>query len=76
MTTFNFGRNNKSYAIQVYYWAKRLGADECTIHTDNSVTLDCKDGNICDHFKPTASELSHKSNGIDIHTARIFDAEF
>jgi hypothetical protein len=57
MTSTIFGHHKKSYIIQVSRWAKRLEADDMTIHEDKTVTLECADGCICNHYKPTPQEL-------------------
>ena len=62
MKTYNFcKRIDVETKVLLYKWAKRLEADEMTIHKDGSVTLMCKDGCICDNYKPTASELYKQS---------------
>lgn len=58
MTSTIFGHHKKSYIIQVSRWAKRLEADDMTIHEDETVTLECADGCICNHYKPTPQELA------------------
>ena len=52
------GKFDKNYIIQVSIWCKGLGADEITIWSDGSVTAWCKDGSICDRYKPTTKELA------------------
>ena len=54
-------RATTEYKVKVWNWAKRLDAEEITIHEDWSVTLSCKDGYICYHYKPTTQELNHKT---------------
>lgn len=54
------GRHKKSYIVQVMAWARRLGAEEVTIWTDGSVTLECRHGNICREYKPTVKELERR----------------
>lgn len=58
MTTTNFCRMiNKDNLIAINKWAKRLGADDVTIHRNGSITLECKNGYICREYKPTPKEL-------------------
>ena len=38
-------------------WARRLEAEEMTIHKDGTVTLMCKYGCICENYRPAAKEL-------------------
>lgn len=38
-------------------YAKRLDADEMIIHKDGSISLYCKDGGICEHYRPSRKEL-------------------
>lgn len=52
-----FGYCPKRYKEQVRKWAKRLEADEVTIHCDRSVTLMCEDGCICYRYNPQPCEL-------------------
>ena len=47
----------KEELIALNKWAKRLEAEEMLVHTDGSVTLECKDGYICCAYRPSASEL-------------------
>ena len=54
-------RAGKTYIAKVVRWAKRLDADVVTIHHDLSVTLECKDGCICNHYKPTPQELERRN---------------
>lgn len=58
MTSTIFGHHKKSYIIQVSRWAKRLMADDMTIHEDGTVTLECVDGYICYKERPTPQELA------------------
>lgn len=61
MTTYNFCRRmDVETKILLDKWARRLEADEMTIHKDGSVTLMCKYGCICEDYKPTRSELLEK----------------
>lgn len=53
-------RVHKDQRIKIYYWAKRLDAEECIIHTDGTVSLYCKDGCICEHYRPSERELNGK----------------
>lgn len=58
MTTYNFCRRmDVSTKIALDRWARRLDADEMTIHKDGSVTLMCTDGCICENYTPTRNEL-------------------
>lgn len=57
MTTTVLGRHPKAYLIEVNYWARKLGATDCTVHYDASVTLTCPDGYICHNYSPSAKEL-------------------
>lgn len=58
MTTYNFCRKaSKEYRIALDRWARRLEAEEMTIHSDGCVTLTCKDGYICNNYRPTSKEL-------------------
>ena len=58
MKTYNFCRRmDVSTKIALDRWARRLDADEMTIHKDGSVTLMCADGYICENYKPTRKEL-------------------
>ena len=58
MKIYDFSKNMEvSYKIALNKYAKRLEADEMTIHRDNSITLMCEDGCICEHYKPTSKEL-------------------
>ena len=45
------------YKKAVWSMAKRLEAEEVTIWNDWSVSMFCKDGCICDRYKPSAKEL-------------------
>lgn len=54
------GRASREYIIKVAEWAKKIEADEMTIHHDLSVTLENRDGCICNHYKPTPQELRRK----------------
>lgn len=60
MKQFVLGRASKEYIIKVAEWAKRLEVEEMTIHRDLSVTLGCRDGNICNHYKPSPQELRRR----------------
>lgn len=61
MTTTNFYRKNGGYSkemlMYIYKWAKVLEADEMIIHANGAITLVCKDGYICNNYKPTTQEL-------------------
>ena len=58
MIVYNFCRKiSVDYKIQLQRWAKRLEADEMTIHSDGTITLMCKDGCICENYKPSLKEL-------------------
>lgn len=61
MTITNFYRKNGGYSkemlMYIYKWAKVLGADEMTIFPNGKITLTCKDGCICNRYKPTTQEL-------------------
>lgn len=58
MKTYNFCRRmDVSTKIALDRWARRLDADEMTIHKDGSVTLMCTDGCICENYTPTRNEL-------------------
>ena len=58
MTVYNFcKRIDVSTKILLDKWARRLEADEMTIHSDGSITLMCTDGYICERYRPTAKEL-------------------
>lgn len=54
------GKHSKEYIIAVGEWGKRLLAQDCTIWRDGTVTLMCRDGYICDHYRPTPQELRRK----------------
>lgn len=59
MRTFNLCRKmDLSDKIALSRYAKRLEADEMTIHHDGSITLVCSDGIICEHYFPTRKELN------------------
>lgn len=60
MTTIVLGHHNKEYLIQLNYYAKRLEAEEMTVHMDGSITLTCEDGYICERYHPTAKELNRR----------------
>lgn len=61
MTTINFNRKyRKEDLIALNRYAKRLGAEEMTIHKDGTITLMCKDGCICDNYLPTSKELYNR----------------
>ena len=60
MSSTVIGKHNRVYIIAVQAWGRRLEADECTIWPDGTVTLECKYGNICDHYRPTPQELRKK----------------
>lgn len=61
MKTYNFcKRMNVQTKIAINRWARRLEADEVTIHKDGTVTMTCEDGYICYHDRPTAKELYGK----------------
>ena len=58
MTVYNFcKRIDVSTKILLAKGARRLEADEMTIHRDGTVTLMCTDGYICEHYRPTVKEL-------------------
>ena len=58
MTVYNFSKIiDVDTKILLDKWARRLGADEMTIHRDGSITLMCTDGYICERYRPTAKEL-------------------
>ena len=58
MTVYNFcEKMNVPYKLLLEKWAKRLDAEEMTIHRDGSVTLMCKDGYICERYIPTSTEI-------------------
>lgn len=58
MTTYDFcKRLSREHKIALNRWARRLEADEMTIHADGTVTLMCEDGGICEHYRPSAKEL-------------------
>lgn len=58
MTVYNFSKRiDVDTKILLERWARRLEADEMTIHRDGSITLICTDGYICEHYRPTAKEL-------------------
>lgn len=64
MKTYNMcKRMDKETIIVLNKYAKRLEADELIIHKDGSITLTCKDGIICDRYRPAAHELysEHKT---------------
>ena len=51
---------NKVDIIAISRWAKKLDAEECTIHSDGTVSLYCKDGCICENYLPSGRELNGK----------------
>jgi len=51
------GRHSKQYIASIRTWGRFLLATEGTIWTDGTVTLMCKDGAICNHYRPTPQEL-------------------
>lgn len=58
MTVYNFCKKmNMQYKMLLKKYAKRLEAEEVTIHKDGSVTLMCKDGCICERYTPTSKEI-------------------
>lgn len=58
MTTLNFcTKMDVTTKIALNKWARRLDADEMTIHKDGSITLMCADGCICKNYKPTRKEF-------------------
>lgn len=58
MKTYNFyKRLDVATKIALDKWAKRLEAEEMTIHKDGSVSLYCKYGCICENYMPTREEL-------------------
>ena len=58
MTTTNFCRKmDVETKINLDRWARRLEADEMVIHKDGTVSLTCKDGIICENYRPSAKEL-------------------
>lgn len=58
MTTYDFcKRLSREHKIALNRWARRLDADEMTIHADGTVTLMCEDGCICENYNPSAKEL-------------------
>ena len=52
-----FGRHTIEYIIALDKWARKLEADDMVLHKDGTVTLSCKDGGICENYRPTAAEL-------------------
>ena len=60
MKTVVLGRHKKEYLIQLNHYAKRLEAEDMTVHTDGSITLTCEDGYICERYHPTAKELNRR----------------
>lgn len=53
-----FGTNFDSNIITVLkIWATKLEADTMFINDDNTVSLYCKDGCICENYAPTIKEL-------------------
>lgn len=61
MKTYNFCKKiDVSMKIALDKWAKRLDAEEMTIHKDGTVTLMCADGCICESYRPTFKELYKK----------------
>lgn len=64
MKTYNFCKKmSVETKILLSKWAKRLEAEEMTIHKDGSVTLMCEEGCICERYTPTAKEL-YKQKGV------------
>ena len=58
MTITNFNKKyTRSDIIALIKYARRLEAEELTIHKDGTITLMCKDGCICENYLPTAKEL-------------------
>lgn len=58
MKTYDFSKNmSASHKIALNKYAKRMESDEMTIHKDNSITLVCEYGYICEHYYPTQKEL-------------------
>ena len=58
MKVYNFCRRmDVQTKILIDKWARRLETEEMTIHKDGSVTLMCKDGCICENYRPTSKEL-------------------
>lgn len=59
MTTTNFcKRMDATTRILLDKWAKRLNAEEMTVHKDGSVTLINSEGYICENYRPSAKELN------------------
>lgn len=57
MKTVVFGKHSKAYLIALDRWARKLEATDMVLHKDGTVTLSCKDGGICNNYRPTAEEL-------------------
>lgn len=58
MKTYNFCKKiSVSEKIALDKWARRLDADEMTIHANGSISLYCKDDCICENYFPAAKEL-------------------
>lgn len=60
MKTVVLGHHKKEYLIQLNYYAKKLEAEDMTVHPDGSITLTCEDGYICERYQPTAKELNRR----------------
>ena len=61
MTIYNFCKKmSVQEKIMIEKWAKRLEAEEMTIHKNGSITLMCKYGYICERYTPTYKELLYK----------------
>ena len=64
MRTYNFCRRmDVETKIALDKWARRLEAEEMTIHKDGSVTLMCVDGYICENYTPSGKELYKEKRG-------------
>ena len=56
-----FARECVPYKVLLLRLAKRLDAEEMTIHSDGTITLMGKDGCICRRYKPSSEEINkHK----------------
>lgn len=59
MVTYNFCRKmDIQTKISIDKWARRLDAEEMTVHKDGSVTLINSEGYICENYRPSAKELN------------------
>lgn len=58
MKSYNFCKKmDVSTKIALEKYARRLEADEMTVHKNGSITLICADGYICENYFPTSKEL-------------------